>query len=454
MKYYGPLFLKKTIMSKKSLLVCLFTLATFAVFAQLRENVGIGVRLQLDSTRAYKIPMILALVPNGSAQSAGLLEGDFILEVDEQSTRDIDLQNVVNMIVGEEGTTVNLLIDREGSAYNFSIERKKYKYAEIFYQSAVTDNDFCTALTNLMNDAPYDFNNTSDTTNQYAGKETTGGGRYYESKIVIPGADKVFMIQSFGASCIINFGPFSNTDEVNSAADEIISKIQICFPDYYYNTVIEKTASHTIEIGKTYPNGFEAAIMQLYSIYSETENTYTLTIRVNGGKATRYYSIGTPAQTTSFANALRTIFNDIPNDYSSVKGIEHEIDGGLFSMSSSWFEVSPVPDGAHDCSISEGGLSLSNGCNCRFYSGESYEEAVDVYKQLYDLMVDALGSEFVFSFEIPTFDMSIPENTTSIVVFGIKSKQSYESIPLLALLFIKDSENHFSVNMLFHDAGF
>ena len=441
-------------MSKKTLLVCLFTFATFVVFAQLSEKVGIGVRLQLDSTRAYKITKILALVPNGPAQLAGLQEGDFILEVNEQSTRDIDLQNVVNMIVGEEGTTVNLLIEREGSAYNLSIERKKYKYADIYYQSAVNDNDFCTALAILMNDAPYNFNNTSDTTNQYEAEETTGGGRYYESKIVIPGAGKVLMNYSLGVSCIINFGPFANTDEVNSAADEIISKIQICFPDYYYNTVIEKTASHTIEIGKTYPNGFEAAIMQLYSIYSETENTYTLTIRVNGGKATRYYSIGTPAQTTSFANALRTIFNDIPNDYSSVKGLEHEIDGGLFSMSSSWFEVSPVPDGAHDCSISEGGLSLSNDCNCRFYSGESYEEAVDVYKQLYDLMVDALGSEFVFSFEKPTFDMSIPENTTSIVVFGIKSKQSYESIPLLALLFIKDSENHFSVNMLFHDAGF
>jgi hypothetical protein len=441
-------------MSKKSILVCLFTLATFAVFAQLRENVGIGVRLQIDSTRAYKIPVILALVPNGSAQSAGLHEGDFILEVDEQSTRDIGLQDVVNRIVGEEGSNVNLLIERDGSTYNYNIERIKYKYADIFYQSAVTDNDFCTALTILMNDAPYDFNNTSDTTKQYAGEETRNGGRYFESKIVVPGADKVFMVQSLGASCIINFGPFANTDEVNSAAEEIISKIQICFPDYYYNTVIEKTASHTIEIGKTYPNGFEAAIMQLYSIYTETEGTYTLTIRVNGGKATRYYKISTPAQTGSFANALRTIFNDIPNNYSNIKGTEHEIDGGLFSVGSSWFEVSPVPDGAHDCSISEGGLTLGNGCNCRFYSGESHEAAVDAYKQIYDLMYDALGSEFVFSFETPSFDMSIPNNTESIVVFGIKTKHSYESIPLLALLLIKDSENHFSVNMLFHDSGF
>lgn len=442
-------------MSKKSILICLFSLAAYAAFAQLNEKVGIGVRLQLDTTRTYKTTMILALVPNGPAQEAGLREGDFILQVNEQSTRDVALKDVVDMIVGNEGTSVNLLIERKGVTSNYNIIRKKYKYADIFYESAVSDNDFCTALTTLMNDAPYNFDNTSDTTH-YVDEKTTFGRRYYESKIKVPGAQKVSMINSFGVSCIINFGPFTNTDEVNTAAEDLVAKIKTCFPDYYYKTVIEATAnrSHTLEIGRIYSNGFESTILQLFSSYSESEHAYTLMLRVNGGKATRYFSISTPAQTSNFANALRTIYNDILNNYKNVKGTKHETAGDIFSSGSSWFEVSPVPDGAHDCSIAEGGLSLSNGCNCRFYSGENHEAAVDAYKKLYDLTFDALGSEFVFSFEKPMFDSTIPTNTESVVIFGIKNKRTYESLPLLALVLVKDSENHYSVNMLFHNFGF
>ena len=440
-------------MSKKSILICLFSLATYAAIAQLSEKVGIGVRLQIDSTRANKTAMILDLVPNGPAKEAGLQAGDFILEVNGQSAQDLALPEVVNRIVGDEGTTVDLLIERDGTTKNYSIVRRKYKFADIFYQSAVADNDFCTSLTSLMNDAAYHFANTSDT-NHYVDENKAFGRRFYESKITVPGAEKVSMINSFGMSCIITFGPFANTDDVNTAADEIIANIQSCFPEYYYHTVIGTTGSHTIEIGKLYSNGFESAILELFSDYSESENTYSLTLRVNDGKPTRYYTISTPAQTSNFADALRTIYNDIPNKYSNVKGTEHEIQGGLFSLGSSWYEVSPVPDGAHDCSVSEGGLSFTNDCNCRFYSGENYEEAVDAYKRLYDITYDALGSEFVFSFEIPTLDMSVPENTQAIVVFGKKTKRSFESLPLLAIVLIKDTETHYSVNMLFHDFGF
>lgn len=438
---------------KKTILFCLLYTTVCSAFAQLNENVGIGVRLQLDSTQGYKTTKVLSLIPEGPAQAAGLQEGDFIVKVNEQSTRDVVLQDVVEMIVGKEGTEVRLVIERKGSKRNFNVTRRKYKYASAYYESAVKDNEFCSALTMLMNDAPYDFKITCDT-NHYRDEKGAFGRRYYECKVKIPGAQKVSIASSFGKSGIITFGPYANTDEVNDAGEGIIAKIKTCFPDYYYKTVIEAKGSHTIEIGKNNKDGFESAILQMFSTYSETEHSYSLTLRVNGGKTTRYYTISTSAQNTSFASALRTIFNDIPNDYKNVKGTKHEIEGDIFSSGSSWYEVSPMPEGAHDCSIFEGGMSLSNGCKCRFYSGDNHDKALDAFKKLYDIMYDALGSEFVFSFEIPMLDMTIPENTESVVVFGIKKKSSYESLPLLALVLVKDSESHYSVNMLFHKFGF
>ncbi len=438
---------------KKTILFCLLFPTFYAALAQLNENVGIGVRLQLDSTQGHKTTKVLALIPDGPAKAAGLQEGDFIVKVNTQNTQDVALKDVVDMIVGKEGTEVKLVIERKGTKRNFTIVRGKYKYASAYYESAAKDNEFCSALAMLMNDAPYDFKTTCDT-NHYVDEKRTFGRRFYECKVKIPGANKVSIASSFGKSGIITFGPYTNTDEVNDAGEGIIAKIKTCFPDYYYKTVIEAKGSHTIEIGKNNDDGFEAAILQLFSAYSETEHNYTLTLRVNGGKATRYYTISKSAQNTPFAIALRTIFNDIPNDYTNVKGTKHEIKGDIFSSGSSWYEVSPMPEGAHDCSVSEGGMSMSNGCRCRYYSGESHEKALDAFNKLYDLMYDALGDEFVFSFEIPLLDMTIPENTESVVVFGIKKKHSYESLPLLALVLVKDSESHYSVNMLFHKFGF
>ncbi len=96
-------------------------------FAQLKENVGIGVRLQLDSSRGYKIPVIAALIPDGSAENGGLKAGDLILKVNDQNTKNIPLVDVVAMITGEEGTSVKLNIERKAAVSNYNITRGKYK---------------------------------------------------------------------------------------------------------------------------------------------------------------------------------------------------------------------------------------------------------------------------------------------------------------------------------------
>ena len=60
---------------------------------------------------------IISGVMDGSpAQEAGLREGDLINEVDGESTRNLSLTQVVNLVKGREGTTVHLTIYREGEA--------------------------------------------------------------------------------------------------------------------------------------------------------------------------------------------------------------------------------------------------------------------------------------------------------------------------------------------------
>lgn len=425
-----------------------------AALAQPNEKVGIGVRLLIDSASGYKTTLIIGIVPGGAAEGAGLQTGDYIVKVNGQSTRGLELEEVVSRIVGSEGTEVTLAIDRKGSTRNYTIRRGKYKFANSFYVSAVTDNEFCNALSRLMNDAPYDFKATCDTIH-YTDEKGMFGRRNYECKVKVPGAQKVIIESSFGRSGIISFGPYANEDDVNTAAEDIIGKIKTCFPDYYYKTVISDKGSHIIEIGRSGKDNYESAILEMFSAYSETAHNFILTLRVNGGKATIYNPITSAVQNTPFANALRTIYNDIPKKYANVKGTRHDVKGtGLFSMGSTWYEINPVPDGAHDCSLSEGGLDLSNGCNCRYYSGTDRAQAVESFKKIYNDMYYALGSEFVYSLEAPEMDMTIPDKTESTVVFGIKKRRTFESIPLIALVLVNDSEGHYVVNMLFHDFGF
>lgn len=106
--------------------------------AQPSEIIGIGVELKIDSTMGYKSTVINGLVANGAAQAAGLQKGDVIMNVDNKSTVNVALKNVVDMIKGEEGTTVKLVVDRSGSILTYNIVRKKFTYASTNAASTTT----------------------------------------------------------------------------------------------------------------------------------------------------------------------------------------------------------------------------------------------------------------------------------------------------------------------------
>lgn len=77
---------------------------------------GIGAYVSLDST--IGMPRISGVIPGTPAESAGLAIDDIIYEVDKNSTQGLTLEEVVNMIKGEEGTFVHLTLVR-GTATDY-----------------------------------------------------------------------------------------------------------------------------------------------------------------------------------------------------------------------------------------------------------------------------------------------------------------------------------------------
>jgi carboxyl-terminal processing protease len=72
---------------------------------------GIGAYITIENN----MPMILRLIPDSPAKKIGLLPGDIILEVDNQSTKGLELEEVTSRIKGKEGTIVQLKIQRQGA---------------------------------------------------------------------------------------------------------------------------------------------------------------------------------------------------------------------------------------------------------------------------------------------------------------------------------------------------
>ncbi|MBR1472376.1 MAG: S41 family peptidase [Lachnospiraceae bacterium] len=98
---------------------------------------GIGAYLTKDLDTLY--PRITGVIKNTPAEESGLLENDYIVEVNGQDVYDMDLSDVVKMIRGEEKTTVHLDIVRgelgEREELELDVERRKVETPTVEYQN-------------------------------------------------------------------------------------------------------------------------------------------------------------------------------------------------------------------------------------------------------------------------------------------------------------------------------
>lgn len=102
-----------------------FNVSDFETFMEQTTGAyyGIGAYVAQDKERNY--PKINSPIPGSPAEEAGLRPNDIIYEVNGVSTYDMDLDKVVSLIKGEEGTTVNITIYRDGEYMDMAVQRRQ-----------------------------------------------------------------------------------------------------------------------------------------------------------------------------------------------------------------------------------------------------------------------------------------------------------------------------------------
>ncbi len=81
---------------------------------------GVGIEVGMRGN----LPTVLRLLENNPAQKAGVMVGDVIAKVNDDSTEKWSLNEVVAKIKGEAGTTVRLSLIRGGQLHEFSMTRE------------------------------------------------------------------------------------------------------------------------------------------------------------------------------------------------------------------------------------------------------------------------------------------------------------------------------------------
>ncbi len=93
---------------------------------------GIGATLQKDSATGY---VLINKVYEGSpAENAGLRKGDLIISADGMKAADYDLDEFVDFVRGEEGTSVELVYMRDEEESTVSITREQITIPTVTYQ--------------------------------------------------------------------------------------------------------------------------------------------------------------------------------------------------------------------------------------------------------------------------------------------------------------------------------
>lgn len=85
--------------------------------------VGIGVTIQAEENIAGL--KVVEVTAGGPAEEAGVLAGDVIVGVDDQSIVGMELADIRNRIRGEAGTQVKLTVSREGAEHSFTVTRRQ-----------------------------------------------------------------------------------------------------------------------------------------------------------------------------------------------------------------------------------------------------------------------------------------------------------------------------------------
>ena len=91
----------------------------------LTGNIGGGVGIEIAMRGDSDIPTVVRVLLDNPAEKAGVAADDSFIEINGESTEDMTLNDVVEKIRGEEGTTVKLTVIRGGVEKEFNITRQQ-----------------------------------------------------------------------------------------------------------------------------------------------------------------------------------------------------------------------------------------------------------------------------------------------------------------------------------------
>jgi tetratricopeptide (TPR) repeat protein len=152
---------------------------------------GVGIRIKKEEG---DYPVVEIVSEEGPAKMAGIEIGDKIIKVNNQSTEKLKLEDVANLLRGEEGTQVTLIIKRGDKEFEKTITRKTMidKKASVFF----AQRSFCYRekgnLEQAMKDAEkaYSLNPNLDDTKEALGAVYIDKGKYDEAINILSSTDK------------------------------------------------------------------------------------------------------------------------------------------------------------------------------------------------------------------------------------------------------------------------
>lgn len=83
-----------------------------------------GVGMYVENEPVSESLTVLAPIPGGPAYKAGIRSGDAILQIDGQSTIEMDRNKAIDLIRGPEGEPVSVLMGRKGEELTFELTRE------------------------------------------------------------------------------------------------------------------------------------------------------------------------------------------------------------------------------------------------------------------------------------------------------------------------------------------
>jgi len=104
-----------------------------AAYDDSRSNTYVGIGVTVTKNTGEYI-LITEVNPSGGANNAGIMPGDYIKSVDGIDIIDMELNDVTEIIKGEEGTFVNLILLRDGGEIEVSVERLRVAEISVKYE--------------------------------------------------------------------------------------------------------------------------------------------------------------------------------------------------------------------------------------------------------------------------------------------------------------------------------